>query len=170
MRSFATDTNDGNNNGKKYQQLKTLKTLLPFLWPKKRLDLKARVVFALISLGLAKVANIYVPILYKNSVDALSNPNDTAILTIPIALLIAYGLTRLLTVIFQEIREALFAKVAQNAIRTVALYTFKHLHGLSLKYHLERQTGGLSRIIERGIKGIEFLLNFTFSLSIIHIS
>ncbi len=134
---------------------------MPFLWPKKRLDLKARVVFALISLGLAKVANIYVPILYKNSVDALSNPNDTAILTIPIALLIAYGLTRLLTVIFQEIREALFAKVAQNAIRTVALYTFKHLHGLSLKYHLERQTGGLSRIIERGIKGIEFLLNFT---------
>ncbi len=161
MRPLATNNSDNNNNGKKYQQLKTLKTLLPFLWPKKRLDLKTRVVFALIALGLAKLANIYVPILYKDAVDTLSSPKDVAILTIPIALLVAYGLTRLLTVIFQEIREALFAKVAQNAIRTVALHTFKHLHKLSLKYHLERQTGGLSRIVERGIKGIEFLLNFT---------
>ena len=159
MQSFKTGS-DEKKSQKKYRQLKTLKTLLPFLWRDERPDLKVRVVLALIALGLAKLANISVPLFYRDAVDILISP-ETALVAIPIALLVAYGLTRLLTVVFQELREALFARVAQNAIRTVALRTFQHLHALSLKYHLERQTGGLSRVIERGVKGIEFLLNFT---------
>lgn len=145
---------------KKYKQLQTLKTLVPFLWRDERPDLKVRVVLALCALGVAKLINILSPQFYGRAVDQLTNP-ENMVIAIPVAMLLAYGLARLMTVVFQELREALFARVAQNAIRTVALQTFQHLHALSLKYHLERQTGGLSRVIERGVKGIEFLLNFT---------
>lgn len=140
--------------------------MLPYLWPAGRLNIRYRVVGALIALALAKGANVIVPIFYKRAVDALDAAGSeqgaavAGIVAIPVALLVGYGLTRLLAVVFQEIREALFARVAQTAIRTVALQTFRHLHALSLRFHLERQTGGLSRVIERGVKGIEFVLNF----------
>jgi len=147
-------------------QFRALTAMLPYLWPSARGDIKTRVVLALCALAAAKGANVAVPLFYKDAVDALDSSTSgqveaaVGIVAIPIALLVGYGLMRLLAVIFQELREALFAKVAQHAIRTVALKTFRHLHALSLRFHLERQTGGLSRVIERGVKGIEFVLTF----------
>ncbi len=107
----------------------------------------------------AKIANVYVPIFFKGMVDGLSAKPDAA-LVVPIGLLLAYGIARVLSQTFAELRDAVFAKVAQRAIRRVALATFNHLHRLSLRFHLERQTGGLSRIIERGTSGIEYFLFF----------
>ena len=140
------------------RQLKTLKTLSFFLWPKNRNDLKLRIIVALGSLVLAKVVNVYVPFMYKGAVDSLSM--DQAVISLPIGFIIAYGCARILHHFFSEFRDYIFAKVSQHAQREVALETFKHLHSLSLSYHLERHTGGLSRIIERGTQGIQFLLNF----------
>ena len=139
--------------------LKTIGTLLPYLWPKGETELRARVLVAVALLVLAKLANVYVPILYKGMVDALSGTAGPE-LTIPIGLLVGYGLLRVANVGFAELRDAVFAKVAERAIRTVSLRIFEHLHRLSLRFHLERRTGGLSRAIERGSKGIEFLLTF----------
>ena len=133
--------------------------LLPYLWPKGETELRMRVIAALAALAASKVANVYVPLFYRDAVDALSD-KAAAVVVLPIGLLLAYGGTRVLSVAFGELREALFARVAQRAMRQAALRTFRHLHALSLRYHLERQTGGLSRVIERGIKGIEFLLGF----------
>jgi len=147
-------------------QRRAMATLLPYLWPKRGtseiwVEMRLRVFVALILLVGAKLANVYVPILYKSAVDVLTGQNGTTIvLAVPIGLLVAYGLVRVLTVAFSELRDAIFAKVAQRSIRTVALRTFQHLHRLALRFHLERKTGGLSRAIERGTKGIEFLLSF----------
>ena len=142
-------------------QLMVLKTLSKYLWPTGQNEIKLRVAAALLCLALAKIANVYVPILFSQAVDILATKSTTdIILTLPISLLLSYGLLRVLTISFAELRDAIFAKVGQSAIRTVALQTFKHLHRLSLRFHLERQTGGLSRSIERGTKGIDFLLNF----------
>jgi ABC-type transport system involved in Fe-S cluster assembly fused permease/ATPase subunit len=153
----ATDASTKNRT----VQVRTVTALIPYLWPKGRGGIKARVVAALISLALAKLANVSVPLFYKDAVDALDTGGGLEdLVAVPIALLVGYGLARLLAVLFQELREALFARVAQSAIRNVALDTFRHLHALSLRFHLERQTGGLSRVIERGIKGIEFVLSF----------
>jgi ATP-binding cassette, subfamily B, heavy metal transporter len=116
-------------------------------------------VVALLCLALAKFFNIFVPVLFKRLVDGLVHKPDLAI-TLPLGLLLAYGLARVLTQSFSELRDAVFARVAQRAIRKVALDTFRHLHRLSMRFHLDRQTGGLSRVIERGAKGIEFLLFF----------
>ncbi len=138
-----------------------LKTLSKYLWPEGQNEIKVRVTGALFCLALAKIANVYVPILFSQAVDILATKSTTDIvLALPISLLLSYGLLRVLTIAFAELRDAIFAKVGQRAIRTVALQTFKHLHRLSLRFHLERQTGGLSRSIERGTKGIDFLLNF----------
>ncbi len=134
-------------------------TLIPYVWPKGSRELKIRVLGALAALAAAKLANIYVPLIYRDAVDLLS-PEGAAAAALPIALLLAYGGARVLTVAFAELRQALFAKVVQRAMRQAALRTFRHLHDLSLRYHLERRTGGLSRVIERGIRGIEFLLDF----------
>ncbi|MDP6353306.1 MAG: ABC transporter ATP-binding protein/permease [Alphaproteobacteria bacterium] len=142
------------------RDLETLRTLLPYLWPTTRRDLRVRVIGALGLLVAAKVANIQVPLLLKALFDSLDS-SQHQIIALPIALLFAYGAARVLAIAFGELRDALFARVAQNAIRQVALTTFRRLHRLALRYHLDRQTGGLSRIIERGTKGIEFLLNFT---------
>ena len=139
--------------------LHTIRTLLPYLWPRGSLEMRGRVVLAILLLIGAKVANVYVPILYKDAVDILSG-ETTAVIVVPVAILLAYGALRVLTVAFGELRDAVFAKVAERAIRTVALQVFNHLHELSLRFHIERRTGGLSRAIERGIKGIEFLLTF----------
>ena len=141
------------------RDLSTVRTLLPYLWPAGDAGLKARVVLAVLLLVAAKLANVTVPLLYKQAVDALTDTADAAIV-VPVGVLIAYGVARVLSQAFAELRDAVFAKVAQRAIRTVGLATFRHLHGLALRFHLERQTGGLSRAIERGTKGIEFVLTF----------
>ena len=140
-------------------QFLALKTLAPHLWPKGRTDLKLRVVVALFFLAAAKVATVYVPLFIKHAVDALSIQNKSLIV-LPLGAIVAYGAVRILSLAFGELRDAVFAKVAQRAIRTVALATFRHLHALSLRFHLDRQTGGLSRAIERGTKGIDFLLSY----------
>jgi len=139
--------------------LKTLKTLLPYLWPEGQAELRFRVVVALALLVGAKAVNVTVPLFYKEAVDLLSVDQSTLV-AVPVALLIGYGIARVLALAFGELRDAVFAKVGQRAIRTVALKTFRHLHNLSLRFHLDRQTGGVSRAIERGTSGIEFLLNF----------
>ncbi|MEX2614682.1 MAG: ABC transporter ATP-binding protein/permease [Alphaproteobacteria bacterium] len=141
------------------QQYKALVTLLPYLWPAGEWSMRARVLVALVFMVLSKVVNVYVPLLYKDAVDVLSG-DASPVIVLPVALLLAYGLARLGSVAFAELREAVFARVAQRAVRRAALRTFEHLHALSLRFHLERQTGGLSRVIERGVKGIEFLLSF----------
>ena len=141
--------------------LKTLLSLLPYLWPRGRADLRFRVLLAFGFLVLAKVATVYVPLLLGRAVDALSPDAATGLVAaIPLTLLIAYGVVRVLARAFGEVRDAVFSNVAQSAIRRLALRTFRHLHALALRFHLERQTGGLNRAIDRGAKGIEFLLQF----------
>src|SRR5712691_2026552 len=130
------------------------------LWPKGETGLRTRVVVALALLVLAKLVNVYVPILYKQTVDALGTTAAQAV-AVPIVLILAYGAARVLAQAVGEIRDAIFSPVSQRAIRNLALEVFGHLHALSLRFHLERQTGGLSRVIERGTTGIEFLIRFT---------
>jgi ATP-binding cassette subfamily B protein len=141
------------------RQMLTLRRLLPYLWPRGRADLKARVAIAVVMLIAAKATNVYVPILLRGAVDGLS-PEASVAVALPLGFILAYGAARVLAISFGQLRDAVFARVAQHAIREVALRTFRHLHALSLRFHLERQTGGLSRAIERGTKGIEFLLFF----------
>jgi ATP-binding cassette subfamily B protein len=136
----------------------TLKRLLPYL-----LTYKWRVAVALLFMVGAKLANVSVPLLLKDLVDAMSfKPNDPAqILVVPVALLLGYGALRLMTSAFTELRELVFAKATQGAARTIALQTFEHLHALSLRFHLARQTGGMTRDIERGVRGIESLISYS---------
>ena len=137
---------------------KTLSRLLPYLW-----QYKWRVVIALALMVGAKLANVSVPLLLKELVDAMSlKPNDPqAVLVVPVALLVGYGALRLLTSAFTELRELVFAKATQGASRSIALQTFEHLHALSLRFHLARQTGGMTRDIERGVRGIESLISYS---------
>jgi ATP-binding cassette subfamily B protein len=131
----------------------TIRTLLPYLW-----GYRGRIGAALVCLVIAKVANVGVPVLMKQIVDAL-DPR-IAVLSVPLALLAAYGLLRLSTTVFTELREYLFAKVTQRAVRRIGLTVFRHLHALSLRFHLARQTGGLTRDVERGQRGISTLISF----------
>ena len=142
--------------------LKTFKLLFPFLWPNKRSDLRKRVSLALICLILAKVASVYTPIILGRSVDSLTELSSgiNLLMLIPIALIISYGVARIASLTFEGMRDALFSKVSQHAIREVSLTIFKHLHSLSLQFHLNRQTGALSKFIDRGTKGIDFLLRY----------
>ncbi|MFH2139228.1 MAG: ABC transporter ATP-binding protein/permease [Pseudomonadota bacterium] len=130
-----------------------IKSLLPYL-----LEFKWRVAFVVVLLVASKLANVVVPLALKEIVDEMSKPQ--AMLAVPVMLIMGYGLLRLMSTLFGELRDALFAKVTQRAIRRVALQVFEHLHALSLRFHLERQTGGVSRDIERGTRGISFLLTF----------
>ncbi len=140
---------------------KTIKTLLPYLWPEGETGLRIRVVTAMVLLAAAKGTNVAVPIFYKQAVDSLTaGPDVAAAIAVPVALLIFYGLARVMAQAFGELRDAVFTRVAQRAIRLAGLKTFRHLHRLSLRFHLERKTGGVSRAVERGTKGIEFLLRF----------
>jgi len=146
-------------------ELRALKSLAPYLWPRDSFELRARVVLALALLLAGKLVNIYVPLLYKHAVDALApaagpSPGAAAVVAVPTALIIAYGLARVMSQGFNELRNAVFAKVGQRAVRRLALTAFRHVHALSLRYHLDRRTGGLSRAIERGTAGIDFLLSF----------
>ncbi len=141
------------------KQARTLRRLLPYLWPQGRPGLRFRVVLAIALLVAAKLTNVTVPVFLREAVDSLS-PEDAGLIVLPLALLLAYGAARVGAIAFGELRDAVFARVAQHAIRHAALATFRHLHALSLRFHLDRQTGGLSRAVERGTKGIEFLLSF----------
>ncbi len=135
----------------------TIGRLFPYLW-----QYKWRVMAALAFMLCAKVANVGVPLILKRLVDAMtiSPGSAAALLVVPVALLLGYGALRLLTSAFNELRELVFAKATQGAARSIALETFRHLHALSLRFHLERQTGGMTRDIERGVRGIESLISF----------
>ncbi|MBU3725476.1 MAG: ABC transporter ATP-binding protein/permease [Burkholderiaceae bacterium] len=134
----------------------TLRALLPYLW-----QYKWRVGIALSCLVLAKLANVAVPIVLKDIVDAVSQAPGLTMVIVPIGLIAAYGLMRVLATLFTELREVVFARVTQQAVRRIALQVFEHLHALSLRFHLERQTGGLTRDIERGTRGVSSLVSFT---------
>jgi ATP-binding cassette subfamily B protein len=138
---------------------RTIRRLLPYLWPAGSASMQLRVVVAVILVIAAKLTTVYVPILYKQAVDALSVPHG-ALVVVPVGLVLAYGGARMLQSAFGELREMVFTRVAQHAMHAVALETFKHLHRLSLRFHLDRQTGGLSRAIERGTAGIDNLLHY----------
>ena len=135
-----------------------VRRLLPYLWPVGRFDLKARVVVACVFVLVAKLTTVYVPLFYKQAVDALSTP--AGLIAVPVFAVVAYGFARMAQAALQELREIMFTKVAQHAMHQVGLETFRHLHRLSLRFHLDRQTGGLSRAIERGTLGIENLLHY----------
>ena len=139
--------------------LKTLRTLLPYLWPTGETGLRLRVLWSMVFLVTAKGINVTVQLFYKQAVDVLTS-DTAAIIVVPIMFLVAYGVARVLAQAFGELRDAIFAKVSQRAIRDISQKTFKHLHRLSLRFHLDRKTGGVSRAIERGTRGIEFLLGF----------
>ena len=143
-------------SGEPRSGLQTVRSLLPYLWPRGETSARARVVLAVLFLVLAKVATVYVPYIYSKAVDALVVKDH--LLTIPFSLIVAYGLLRIASSGFGELRDAVFAAVQQRTVRKVALRTFEHLHRLSLRFHLDRQTGGLSRAIERGTGGIDAVL------------
>lgn len=139
---------------KTHQDWRAIRSLLPFIR-----QFKGRVLFALALLSLAKLANVGVPLALKEAVDAL-DPQQQDIIYLPVMMLVIYGVLRLASSVFSELRDALFAKVIFRTVRRIATSIFEHLHRLSLRFHLQRQTGGISRDIERGSRGISFLLNF----------
>ena len=140
--------------------VRVLRKVVPYLWPRDMPWVRRRVVLALLALVVSKVVSVTTPIFYKQAVDALSGEGAPMLALGAVGLTVAYGVARLMTVGFQQIRDAVFARVGQRALRMLALETFQHIHRLSMRYHITRKTGGLSRIIERGVKGVEFLLRF----------
>ena len=158
MRHHAHSSAPIGQHVKQRPDSETLKRLFPYLW-----QYKWRVIAALTFMVGAKLANVGVPLLLKELIDAMSfKPNDPmAVIVVPVSLLLVYGVLRLSVSAFTELRELVFAKATQGAARQIALETFQHLHGLSLRFHLERQTGGMTRDIERGVRGIESLISFS---------
>jgi ATP-binding cassette subfamily B protein len=145
------------------QGMRTIRRAVPYLWPKGQTEVKARVVIAMLFLFGAKLIAVATPLFYKAAVDGLTGEavSPAWMLGIgAIGLTVAYGVARFLSVGFQQLRDSVFAKVAQRALRALALETFEHIHALSLRYHITRKTGTLSRVMERGVKGVEFLLRF----------
>jgi ABC-type transport system involved in Fe-S cluster assembly fused permease/ATPase subunit len=142
--------------------LRALKSLRPYLWPRDSLELRFRVVLALVLLVAGKLVTITIPFFYKAAVDALTRPAaaHAALIAVPVGVILAYGAARVLSQGFNQLRDAVFAKVEQRAVRKIALRVFRHIHSLSLRFHLDRRTGGLARAVERGTAGIEFLLSF----------
>ena len=144
--------------GEEFSAWTTLAKLMPYLW-----QYRVRVVLALMFMVGAKLANVGVPVLLKKLVDAMNLPTGTAqaLWVVPVGLLLAYGLLRLSTSLFTELRELIFAKATEGATRSIALEVFRHLHALSLRFHLDRQTGGMTRDIERGTRGVQTLISFS---------
>ncbi len=154
---------------------RTLRNLWPYMWPADRRDLKIRVGVAILALVAAKIVTVLIPYTYKWATDALTSGefgtgqtaaaadgwSAPAFLVAPVMLVLAYGMGRVMMMAFNSLRDALFARVGQHAVRQLAIRTFRHLHALSLRFHLGRRTGGLSRVIERGVKGIETIVRFT---------
>ena len=150
---------------KRGQAINVIKAVLPYLWPKSRKDIQFRVVLAMLALILGEILGVLAPYFYGVSVDALApgaEENQTIFMLTAGALgmVVAYGVMRILSVGFSQLRDVIFARVGQRALRQLALETFRHMHRLSLRYHITRKTGGLSRVMERGVKGVEFLLRF----------
>ena len=144
-------------------QWETLKSLLPFLWPEGRTDMKWRVVIAMVLLVTSKLITVWTPYAFKAATDSLAAKGDTATMLFAAAIfmVLAYGVGRIMLVLFAQLRDAIFAKVGQRAVRELASQTFRHMHNLSLKFHLERRTGSISRIISRGINGVDSVLRFS---------
>ena len=140
--------------------LRTIFRVVPYLWPRDRFDIRVRVIVALLFLVIAKAVINFAPFLYRDAVNALTDTGNSPFLLGALGLTVAYGVARLLSRGFEQLRDVVFAVVAQRAFRNLALETFQHIHKLSLRYHISRKTGALSRIIERGVKGLEFLLRF----------
>jgi ATP-binding cassette subfamily B protein len=151
-----------NLDDEKISGWRTIRRVSPYMWPSdpQLVWVKYRVVFAMLALILAKVVAVWTPLLYKNAVDALAEAGASDLAMGAVGLPLAYGGARLMSNGFQQLRDAIFAAVGQRALRQLALETFTHIHRLSMRYHITRKTGGLSRIIERGVKGVEFLLRF----------
>jgi len=147
---------------KKGKYIKTFKLLLPYLWPEKRRDLRTRVSFAVVALVLAKIASVSTPLVLGGAVNSLTELSSgiNLFMLVPIALIVGYGVTTIIAFTFVQVRDALFSKVSQHSIRQISLNMFKHLHALSLQFHLDRQTGALAKYIDRGTKGIDFLLRY----------
>ena len=156
---IKNDERDSENLERK-SGIRTIIRVAPYLWPKGQSGIKYRVIFSMLALLLSKGIAVYTPIIYRDAVNALSNTGVDDLLLGAVGLTIAYGVSRIFMNGFQQLRDILFAKVAQRALRKLALKTFRHIHALSLRYHITRQTGGLSRIVDRGIKGVEFLLRY----------
>ena len=159
---MSDNKQSGNSRQKSEKQAawNTTKRVAPFVWPVGDFDLRARVVLAMLALVGSKFIAILAPILQAWAVDDLAEAGVSDFVLGAVGLTIAYGIARIATNGFQQLRDALFAKVAQRALRRLALETFEHIHKLSMRYHITRKTGGLSRIIERGVKGVEFLLRY----------
>ena len=152
-------------NLKSGQAMNVIRSVLPYLWPKSRKDIQFRVVLAMLALVLGEILGVRAPYFYGVSVDALAPgaDEDQTIFMLTagaLGMVVAYGVMRILSVGFSQLRDVIFAQVGQRALRQLALETFRHLHRLSLRYHITRKTGGLSRVMERGVKGVEFLLRF----------
>ena len=140
--------------------MRTILRVVPYLWPKDRFDFRVKVISALVLLVLAKAVINFAPFLYREAVNALTETGNSPFLLGAVGMTIAYGGARILSRGFEQLRDVVFAAVAQRAFRNLALETFQHIHKLSLRYHISRKTGALSRVIERGVKGLEFLLRF----------
>lgn len=154
-------TDGASTSGTPSSGLRIIRRVIPYLWPQGEGWIKRRVVLALVMLVVAKLVAVGTPFFYKAAVDALAGEGAAWMLALgAVGLTVAYGVARLMEIAFQELRNVLFTRVGQRALRKLALETFAHIHRLSLRYHITRKTGGLSRIIERGVKGVEFLLRF----------
>ncbi|MFP3944473.1 MAG: ABC transporter transmembrane domain-containing protein, partial [Alphaproteobacteria bacterium] len=165
MRHYArTGPEDPHDEPPSRPGAKTIvKALLPYLWPKDRADLRRRVIAAGLVLAVAKGFNLIVPFFYKGAVDGLTAEGDAAraAVVVPLFLILGYGVARAAAAGFQNLRDVFFARVSLHAERSVAVNIFRHLHNLSLRFHLDRRTGGLARIIGRGTRAVDFLLRFT---------
>ncbi|MCZ4262157.1 ABC transporter ATP-binding protein/permease [Limimaricola sp. G21655-S1] len=154
---------DANLSGQPVRGWDTIRQVIPYLWPEGKGWVKRRVVLAVSLLVFAKLIAVATPLFYKAAVDALAGEGESAAMLLAIGaagLTLIYGLARLANVGFQQLRDVVFTPVGQRALRKLALRTFQHIHAMSLRYHISRKTGGLSRIIERGVKGVDFLLRF----------
>jgi ATP-binding cassette subfamily B protein len=163
MRKLTTTATSADAADRPTSGLQTIRRVLPYLWPDGQAWVKRRVVLAMLALVAGKLISVTTPYLYKVAVDALAKEqHDDAWLLVygAVGLTVAYGVARLGAVAFNELRDAIFVRVGQRALRALALETFTHIHRLSMRYHITRKTGGLSRVIERGVKGVDFLLRF----------
>ena len=140
--------------------IRTIIRVAPYLWPKGQSEIKYRVILSVLALILSKAIAVYTPLIFRDAVNVLSDKGVNDLFLGAVGLTVAYGASRIFMNGFQQLRDILFAKVAQRALRKLALKTFRHIHALSLRYHITRQTGGLSRIVDRGVKGVEFLLRY----------
>jgi ATP-binding cassette subfamily B protein len=163
MTNISEQVNTEEQNSGRLERTSGIRTIVrvaPYLWPKGQSEIKYRVIFSMLALIFSKLIAVYTPLIYRDAVNALSNQGVDDLFLGAVGLTIAYGVSRIFMNGFQQLRDILFAKVAQRALRKLAMTTFLHIHALSLRYHITRQTGGLSRIVERGVKGVEFLLRY----------